>query len=306
MNNKTFLSCGIFLVMLLFCQSMALGAKIDNYRAIMKQNAFTIKYKVESATEISDNSEIYIQDGKTYTIEKQFDPEHKKTLQDWYNNEYKDVPIGGIIVVNGKNRYTEVLYKDRNMAIANKNDDNKTYDLMELTNLGNYFLQKDGEKFYYVSGSRKGHDKAFYGTLKRPDSIKPNESFLNQFFTDDIEPILEANYGNSVIGHILAAIYTDKTNSYVPRNYKLSTKGNADSGETYEEYFSNQEDNSYLVKFFFNGDRLVRATSVFNQKNDGNLKNKIQFKNIVYFMEFSPTPDEKYFNLPIEVEVVRD
>ena len=54
------------------------------------------------------------------------------------------------------------------------------------------------------------------------------------------------------------------------------------------------------------GIKVVMAISVLNQKNDGNLKNKIQFKNTVYFMEFSPTPDEKYFNLPTEVEVVRD
>ncbi len=283
----------------------AYAAKIDAYRNIMAQKNFTIKYDVEPVKIKPNKDEIYVEGGKTYIIEKAFNHNNRKTLRDLYADEHKEAVKSGIIAVKGQNRYTETLYNDKNIAIYNAVD-NPQYKLMELTNIGNYCLQTINDKFYFISASKKGNPKAFFGTTGRPGAIKPNESFLSLFFTEDVEAMLEANYGNPIIGRILAAIYDDNAeNAYTFHNYKLTNEGKSDNGEYYEEYTSKQNNASCAVRFFFNGDKLVRATSVYQRKNTDK-KSNAKLRNTVYFKEFTDTPEEKYLDLPKEIEVVRD
>ena len=273
----------------------ATAAKIDAYRNMMAQKKFTIKYDIEPVKIKLDRDVVYVDGGKTYIIEKAFDHNNKKTLQDLYADEYKDPPKSGVIVVNEQNRYTEVLYHDKNVALYDAAN-NPEYKLMELTNIRNYYLKKNNEKFYFVSWSKGGNPTTFIGTTGRPGAIKPNESFLNLFFTEDVEAMLEANYGNPIIGRILAAIYNDNAgNAYTFHNYRLTNEGKSDNGEYYEEYTSKQDDSPCAVRFFFHGNKLVKATSVY-QRKDIYKKGDMELKNTVYFREFTDTPEEKYLD----------
>ena len=183
MDLKAIMCLGAIIASSVFLQDEASAAKIDKYRAMMETKAFTLKYEVEPMKVKPKKSELYIKDGKTYFIQKAFNPHKKKTLQDWYAEEYKDIPTCGTIVVNGNNHYMEVLYDDRNIALPKEADNDKDYKLMEIANIGNYYLQKNNEKFYFVSGSKKGQEKNYFGTVGKPGAIRPNESFLSLFFT---------------------------------------------------------------------------------------------------------------------------
>jgi len=311
MSNKVLLCICTFVCSFLMLNSDANAAKIDPYKEILNQKQFTVKYDIEPINIAAEKQEVYIEKGKTYLVIP-FNPAtifKEKSLKEWDIEERKDFPIGGIIIRNEENEYSEVKLKDRNVtydystAYANmpdyapKSSQIKYYRKESLSNVSRYFLKKNNEKFHFYGASTNGRKKK-YGITKDyfDNRIAPNISLNGSAVSD----MLEENYGTPVIGRILFAINPNNS-AYV---YKFVNSGTSDSGEFYEDYLF--EDNKVFsaVRFFFNSETLAKASNVYYEKNtDGKAKDDTYMTYNILFKEFSNIPDNKYFELPKEIKI---
>lgn len=289
------------------------ASKIDAYHDLMSGKMFTIKYEIEDAEPVLGESDIYVKDGKTYVLCQGVEPGRKKNIDEWYENERKDPPYKGLIVVNGDDFYNEVTLKDRDVAFQLPFDfmGKKTNMIMKFSfsERGRYFLKKGGEKFYYIGCSRNGGTRKYYGMPGSANKVKPNESYNSFEYTDDVDTMLEVSYGTPVIGMVLAAIYQDdsKASAYLPNEFKFVGDGTDKAAGDYEDYCSDNNKEFCAVRFFFANNVMHKAMLVYYKKDEnGEVKDNTYMRRTINIKEFDSVPKLAYLSLPNEIRVVRD
>lgn len=291
-------------ILLSFC-SLTQAAKLDAYREMMKNRSFTLKYEIEIPDNYLDGVEMFIKDGKSYPIWKlEIGDNIEKT-------ERFMPPYNGVVVINASDEYAEVLRKGGTFAYQFAGRTNFSQKTIEKTNVldmgdgGSYYLNKNGEKFYYVSyhaigwmfGSGGKKYVAMVGKERKEGKIE-----AGTYYPNPQEAMrCEYNYGHPIIGQILHAIYTDGNlpTEYASPTYGLTDNGQLDDGLFYEDYTAEQGGMFYALRFYFDGDTMVKVSSVsYKQTADGKMDAASYQTKTVHIKEFSSTPDVSYLSLP--------
>ena len=82
--------------------------------------------------------------------------------------------------------------------------------------------------------------------------------------------------------------------------YEFLGAGSLSDGLNYEDYYDSQSNNFYAVRYYFDGNQLVKIATLSYVKQNGTIVS--YEKSITGITEFSITPDPKYLALPTELK----
>ena len=163
-------------------------------------------------------------------------------------------------------------------------------------------LVKDNEffNFYYEI---KNDKQSYYGGQSyfgKSHSVKAND---NRFQTPYQSLINDYTFGSVVLNDIFSPIIPPERLIATPSSpiYQFVSSGTAKDGLFYEDFASNKENIFNAIRYYFNGDNLVKVAHVSYLKNGNQLQTYEKF--VVDINEFSTIPDRKYLSLPAELKV---
>ena len=274
----------LLLATLLVLTSVASAAKVDMYRDALLNKSFTLKYEVVEVP-IVETSHDAIFTGRGL---------RNKEVKDIFDYLHK-----GIIVVDGDNRYVEVAHDDyvttsrnRVMTVSNK-----------IPEGGICHLVKDGETFNFFWNKKDGKRRYFggytmFGGLSR--SVKANDETKMQ--TPYQRLVEEYNFGTPELALALTAILPPEKIIATPQTpaYKFFASGTLDNGLTYEDFVSDKGDTFSAVRYYFDGDKMVKVAMATYIRNGGKILS--YSKSVINITEFSTTPDQNYLQLPAELK----
>ena len=204
----------------------------------------------------------------------------------------------GIVIVDGNDMYTETAFDS--MALKHKVD-GKTITTKNPIG-GVCKLVKDNEffNFYYEI---KNDKQSYYGGQSyfgKSHSVKAND---NRFQTPYQSLINDYTFGSVVLNDIFSPIIPPERLIATPSSpiYQFVSSGTAKDGLFYEDFASNKENIFNAIRYYFNGDNLVKVAHVSYLKNGNQLQTYEKF--VVDINEFSTIPDRKYLSLPAELKV---
>ena len=269
------------------------AAKTDAYRDALINKSFTLKYKIVTPTIRRTNKEMsflkksmfaegYFEDNININTERQVD--------------------NGIIVFDGDNKYVEKIisahtqitrspYAATSGEAWKKNvKDKGICTLIKDNNVFNFQwdYNSEGQKKYFggrgAFGLRSSSVKA---NDDKNDKRSPYEKFLEEY-----------NYGSAALAQALTALLPPERVIATPNTpeYKLIGSGYIPGGLTYEDFAGQKNDTHYAVRYYFDGDRMIKIAA-FNYSEDSTGIKSYE-KTVVEITEFSTTPDQTYLSLP--------
>lgn len=277
----------ILTALAIFFSSSAEAAKIDVYREAILNKSYTIKYEISQVPIYRNNKDAAFSDKGLKEIA--FGGFGKKHIQK------------GIVVSDGKDNYTETAIDSTLMKIAYK-DKISTH---EIPAIGVCRLIKDNEifNFYYET---KNDKKNYYGgqsLFGKSHSVKAaDEKQYQQWAYYNL--MNEYSFGNNnVLSNIFSPIIPPERLIATPYSpiYQFVNSGTARDGLFYEDFASNKDNIFSAIRYYFNGNDLVKVAHVSYLKNGSQLQAYEKF--VVDITEFSTTPDKKYLSLPAELKV---
>ena len=144
-------------------------------------------------------------------------------------------------------------------------------------------------------------DKRYYGKRgifgSYSSSVKANDDKSD--IRDPYEKLLdEYNYGNPALAQALTALLPPERVIDTPDTpkYKLIGSGYLSGGLTYEDFAGEKNGTHYAVRYYFNGNRLVKIATFSYDEDSNGIKDYT--KTTVDITEFSNTPDQTYLSLP--------
>lgn len=281
----------IFLLgtLLLIFSSTVDAAKVDIYREALLNKSFTLKYEIVDVPIVETSHDaIYSSKGLV-----------KKEHTSFWDYLHK-----GIIVFDGDNSYNETSHDDYTATAryfsSTASRKIKAGGYCGLVKDGKVYRfrwdEKDGKRRYF--GSRD-----FFGGRNTSVEAKDKDAFdkfLNSYqrFVRDYS----SNFGTSELDRALLPlippekiIATDRT-----PEYKFFASGTLDGGLTYEDFVSDKGNTFSAVRYYFDGDNMVKIALV-NYVRDG--ENILSYdKSVINITEFSTTPDQSYLKLPAELK----
>lgn len=268
------------------------AARLDAYRTMLETKRFTLKYEVESANQTFGETATYEKDGVSYPL--------ASSIADATMFMMNRVPSGGVVVVKGADKYFEAYSNGQEkIAFRQSSGVHSFTHVTDLPALTKYFLEKNGEKFYFDKRTSSSGKITYLGGVF--DRLGINRVEAGQYIHGPKEAMeREMNYGHPVIGWILSSILPDKNlpASTAPPSYAPAGEGRSD-GFYYEDYSAEKDNTFYAMRYYFDGDRLVKVSSVSYTKDaDGNIDESGYERRTVKIVEFSPKPDESYLSLP--------
>ena len=281
MNLKFFVA---LFTILIFIADSTDAAKTDVYRDALRNKNFTIKYSVVTPP---------VYQGITDAV---LTP---KGLAKKGFYAQSDMLHEGIVVVSGEDKYTEI-FRNKNLfnvpiRIASGETRNSVSELKET---GVCRLKKNGETFnffYEVEGGQKKYYGGYGIYGGKSSSVEADKSI---FSTPYMEMIEEYNFGSPALADALAAIlppenviaFTDTP------EYKFLNSGSLGNGLAYEDFISNKNGVFSAVRYYFNGDKLVKIASVSYAKSGDKIT--VYKKAVLDVKEFLPTAEGSYLSLP--------
>ena len=250
-------------VTLLMIVSVGKAAKVDMYRDALINKSFTLKYEIITPPIRQVNKEA--------TIQKRFFKEAEVVDKNSVNN----LKHGGIIVVDGENKYNETSYSNGGVCELNKDGESFVY----------YWKMKNNQKEYY--GSRN----AFGGGSRSIKAQKENDTLSYSSLMNEYDYDSELTQAFAVIlppDEIVASPYNPQ--------YKFLGSGTLNNGLSYEDFVSIQNNTYYAARYYFDGNNLVKIAMADYTDVQGSVSN--YEKIVISIKEFSTTPDETYLSLP--------
>ncbi len=173
-------------------------------------------------------------------------------------------PIG-VVTADGQTRYEEV--GDENFMLCR--------------------LSKDGEDFFFSKYKKK--DRWEYFGTKKNRVVANEKNYLAE--------ILEGkSYGDADMSHFLNAILPNTEKSAQNSNYRFIAQGKLANGLFYEDYRSDDNGVTEVVRYYFAGNNLVKiAAASYHKDSSGKIDGR---KCIIKIQEFSSTPDKSLLKLP--------
>ena len=181
------------------------------------------------------------------------------------NDYFLNRPKSGIITSEENDKYEEVGVSDFYMCR----------------------LSKNGEDFFFTKYKKNGKFE-YFGTKK--NHVKANEK---NYLAEIVEG---KSYGDSDMSRLLNAILPNENKSAEQPNYKFIATGNIEGGLSYEDYRTDNNGITEVVRYYFEGDKLVKISSASYRKTvDGKIDGR---RCIIKINEFSSVPDKILLNLP--------
>lgn len=274
------------------------AAKVDMYREALLNKNFTLKYEIVKVP--------------IYQSMREGMLTFKGALLSRNIQEISDIPHGGIIVVNGEDRYTETYHNAYETTLGNISNLTfaDSYSLkMDLNNKkikvlesGNCILLKNGDIFQFI-WSKDGDKRKYKGKIKwwefKSDAIKANVDISRTPYQDLLE---EFNYGVSEMALVFLPLLPREkiiAASWTP-DYKFFSSGSLANGLTYEDFVSDKDNFYSAIRYYFNGNSMVKVAIANYLKNDGKVQS--YEKKVINITEFSPFADQNYLKLPEELK----
>lgn len=152
-------------------------------------------------------------------------------------------------------------------------------------------LSKNGEDFFFTK-YKKGGKFEYFGTEK--NHVKANEK---NYLAEIIEG---KSYGDADMSRLLNAILPNENKSAGQNKYRFIAAGNLENNLSYEDYRTDNDGVTEVVRYYFAGDKLVKIASASYSKNvDGKIDGR---RCIIKINEFSAVPDRTLLNLPAGVK----
>ena len=188
----------------------------------------------------------------------------KNGLASENNHFFLNRPLSGIITSRGENRYEEVGFED-------------------------FFqcrLMRGGENFIFTRYKDKDGGVKFFGSKK--GKVEANSrNYLSEILYGE-------SFGDVNFTEMMNAITSEK------ENYQFAKTGELESGITFEDFFSENENKISAIRFYFDGEKLVKISfASYNRDKAGKV---IGNKCIIKILEFSNVADEKLLQLPTGLE----
>ena len=288
--RKTNIIVFIIALLMILSTTSTEAAKIDVYRNALLNKSFTLKYEIITPQGRRTNKEFnFFKDdifGGSY-------------IRDTDSSQYERKLIGGIIVVEGDDKYIEQTFREYEDTTT-IDDINEENDAQNLTERGFCSLLKDGDffKFYYtIRGGEKKYfaHRTLFGTSK---NVKANDKNKDKDINPYDNMIDEYNYGSPELAQVLMPILPLDKVFAMPNTpiYQFITSGTLDNGLTFEDFAGSKNNTHYAVRYYFSGDKLVKIYAINYIKNAQGIQS--YEKVMINITEFSITPDSSYLSLP--------
>ena len=277
----------------MLCAPSVDAAKTDAYRDAMINKSFTLKYNIVTPSARRTNKELhFLKSGMLET----------GTFADLESNNFERRIVSGIVVVDGENKYVEKnfapyteVYRFRTAGAGVQTQQRKQKELSICTLIKaddvynfNWNYDSDGQKRYY---SKIGMFGEYSSSIKandtKGDTRSPYEKMIDEY-----------NYGSPELAQVLTAILPPDRIIDTPSTpeYKLIGSGHLPGGLTFEDFAGQKNDTHYAVRYYFNGDQMVKIAA-FNYTEDATGIKDYE-KTIVEIEEFATTPEQTYLSLP--------
>lgn len=152
-------------------------------------------------------------------------------------------------------------------------------------------LSKNGEDFFFTK-YKKGGKFEYFGTKK--NHVKANEK---NYLAEIIEG---KSYGDADMSRLLNAIMPNESKSAEQPRYRFIAAGNLNNTLSYEDFRTDNDGVTEVVRYYFEGDNLVKISAASYIKNvDGKIEGR---RCIIKVNEFSAVPDRALLNLPAGVK----
>ena len=250
------------------------AAKIDVYRNAILNKTFTIKYEISTPPVVESNGNGNLSDKGFSSAAAGF----QFSLQN------------GISVANNEDRYIEIYFKN-NFNFTNRDAEGKIQTSHSKENyMGSCQLTKGNEvfNFYYEvkNGVKKYYSYGNEGDYKTPYQILLDEYSLGYpALTNAFIPLLPPE----------KVIDTPQT----PK-YKFIGSGNLGNNLSFEDFASDRNDIFSAVRYYFEGDKLVKIAQASYLKNGNEIS--AYEKSVINITEFSTTADQSYLSLPAKLK----
>ena len=266
--------------------------KLDAYRDIIASGSFTIHYELE-VPPIKETSREGILTQQGLANSKGI-----MTIENLQNH-----PFSGIVVIDGSDRYVESsrdILKDE-FTPEDDSEEDKTEEVI-LKRVGICRLIKDGEVFNFHYTIKKDGVKDYRAPSRSIFSsgshkIKAENSGAAKAHSY-LAMLEEYNYGSVALSKTLIAMYPPQKiiqTDFTPE-YTYLESGNLKNGLSYEDYVSNVQGIIHAARYYFDGDKLVKA-KVVAYADDVNGEMGYE-KTIIKFHEFVQNPDKSLLKLP--------
>ena len=289
MRGKIFLKT--MLALFLLPSVTANAEKADLYRDAILSKHFTLKYEVVTPPVYQTNNDADLGfHGMTSSI----------------SSGVYNAPHGGIIVVDGDDRYTEIFHDDYTVSTKNRSNagggqSTLTTDAYTVEKGGACNLSKGDEEFTFF-WDLKDDKKRYFGSWKlfgQSKSVKANDS---KYQTPYKSLIKEYSFGSfEVTNALLPLLPPDKILDLpgVP-HYEFLGSGSLDNGLTYEDFVSDDSKMFSAVRYYFDGNDMKRIAFASYVKKDGDIEGYT--KSVIDVIEFVPKADQSYMSLPEELK----
>lgn len=283
----------IIACIILILSGMGEAGSLDKYRSILAGKCYTFKCYPNIYNNL--NNSVSSLDGmrisfgmpdNSYTSSKTIAEEEKLTAEAQARGDKGDyVRMIDVIVMDGENRYTEML--------------------------GNCKLISNGEVFtyrhFYFNGQEnyQGGHRSKRGYVHM-DEIAPNENYwASSNFGKNLEsPEDIADVGNPLLMKMLAVIYPVSTANVELPAYSFAASGQDKDGCLYEDYTGTQGSRQHVVRCYFRNGELIKMAYASYPQDSNRSKDDVE-KYSIEIKEFSPVPERQYFSLPQALKVVR-
>ena len=152
-------------------------------------------------------------------------------------------------------------------------------------------LSKNGEDLFFTRYNKRGKVE-YFGNKK--NHVNANErNYLAEIVNGQ-------SYGDADMSRLLNAILPADDKSAAQIVYKFVAEGNLENNLSYEDYRADKDGVTEVVRYYFEGDKLVKISSAsYYKTEDGKIKGR---RCILKINEFSATPDKTLLNLPAGVK----
>lgn len=269
MKLKLLTMLAVFVLLL----AEAEAAKSDVYRDMLSNGHFTLKYTIIEPPVRVTNKEATLTQTSMFG---RFDMTDTSAAKSRTMTNYK-----GVVVCDGANKYTECLDPIHDgwiRCFLRKND--LTY---------RYRYATDAKKKIYMSRYGKN---AVVANLEEFLGELPPRFLLNEEYSFGTSSITKALMPLTPPEKIIATPFTPE--------FKLIASGTLDDGLTYDDFFGNKNGFNCAVRYYFNGDTLVKIALFDYIMSEGRVQS--YEKCVITVDEFSATPDQNYLQLPAELK----
>ncbi len=286
----------VLIVGIMMSVTVADAAKFEIYREALRNKSFTIEYEIVQPPVRNANKFAII---------------YEDELIDYENIILDSQPHNGIVIENGEDSYSEIVYGARQVRYKQSFGQGGRVKTLDVGENGICNLTKNGERFTFYYDVKDGQKKYYggYNGFFKSQKVKAKEdnAEVKGVTVDPYQAMIdEYNYGTPALSQALAAIIPPER-VIVTLNtpiYKFVRSGTLNGGLTYEDFSAENNDTFYALRYYFKGSDMVKIAAVSYRREGNSISN--YKKSIVEIIKFSTTPDESYFSLPSSLKDVTE